>query len=797
MQQIKLLLIVFILGGTSCFSQNIVWNTMGNGLPVNARGEAVKSFADTNFLYVAYVDSTNFPVNNILSVQIWNGATWTPLPSFSIIPPGGPFSFEVRGIAAYKSKIYVAVSSIDSNTTEEGIYVYDNTGWNKLLPAFSGDIDVMEVLNGELFVAGDFTYNGGPFLEDAFTYDGNNFTNLPAFPPLYDEAYDAEFFNNEYYVTVGDTNSVRIDTTNVLQLVGGNWVSPVSTVSGITILPGQLSSSSLVFSYNNNIYFTLNRSLFLISNNDTAYYGGDIAYDNRDWLEYNGEIYLFGDSSLLAPRLYRFDGASITNIVNPPTVYTASVFNNQICTFSYFNAPYNGVNYNRAFRTQANFAILEGITYYDSNMDCSPDFTEPLMRDVLISLDSLEGNTISNLVGHYSFGLSPGPYYYDTVFIPKSIAKNVISNCNLPSPINIVNGQVITQDIGLYNPVPIDGQTYMSAFIGNRARQGFTEKYKVDIGNPGNTTLNNVVVNVAVPPSLSNVSSIPSPSSISGNTYIYNFLNLQPLEEKSIIFQAKVDTATNNIGDILTWVSYLDPVNGDMDLRDNGDTIKLKVVAAYDPNDKQASASQILPGTKQVDYHIRFQNLGNDTAYKVTVVDTLDLSLPITKVVINSASHPYRLSVVNNVLIWEFDSILLPHSNVDFLGSQGYLNFSAGLDPSLGIGDTIVNEAQIYFDYQTPVYTNKAKTVIVAGFSIKEHQKENLLEVFPNPSSTYINLNWKGKKAIEVELISNSGQKVDKFILRPEEIKIYHLDRLVKGIYYLRSQQSTYKLIVQ
>ena len=107
------------------------------------------------------------------------------------------------------------------------------------------------------------------------------------------------------------------------------------------------------------------------------------------------------------------------------------------------------------------------------------------------------------------------------------------------------------------------------------------------------------------------------------------------------------------------------------------------ITGSYDPNDKQAvpvgltDAHYVLAGTS-IDYTIRFQNTGTDTAFKVVLVDTLDSSLDISTFMQGASSHPYSLKVSgkgNPILTFTFNNILLPDSNVNVLASNGFVSF--------------------------------------------------------------------------------------------------------------------------
>ncbi|MCC7245261.1 MAG: hypothetical protein IT269_06255, partial [Saprospiraceae bacterium] len=94
----------------------------------------------------------------------------------------------------------------------------------------------------------------------------------------------------------------------------------------------------------------------------------------------------------------------------------------------------------------------------------------------------------------------------------------------------------------------------------------------------------------------------------------------------------------------------------------------LPVVNSYDPNDKNAqplgfgNEKLVRPGTP-LDYTIRFQNTGNDTAFLVVLRDTLSQLLNPSTVRVTASSHPFTMALVNgNILHFRYDNIQLPDS---------------------------------------------------------------------------------------------------------------------------------------
>jgi uncharacterized repeat protein (TIGR01451 family) len=137
-------------------------------------------------------------------------------------------------------------------------------------------------------------------------------------------------------------------------------------------------------------------------------------------------------------------------------------------------------------------------------------------------------------------------------------------------------------------------------------------------------------------------------------------------------------------------------------------------VGAYDPNDKMGyplgyDGGNIAEGTR-LDYAIRFQNTGTDTAFNVVIQDTISTALDMSSFKVESASHDYTVSIdTNRVITFLFANIALPDSNVNLAASQGVINFSIDHAADLVPGDIIDNEALIYFDFNEPIVTNTSR----------------------------------------------------------------------------------------
>ena len=152
------------------------------------------------------------------------------------------------------------------------------------------------------------------------------------------------------------------------------------------------------------------------------------------------------------------------------------------------------------------------------------------------------------------------------------------------------------------------------------------------------------------------------------------------------------------------------------------DTDCQQLIASYDPNDKQAQPEgyginhYLLPNLP-IDYKVRFQNTGNDTAFLVVVVDTLSPYLDISSIQMGVSSHPYTWELKSSgILVVSFEDIKLVDSTTNEPLSNGFFTYSIQQQPDLPTGTIINNQAAIYFDYNPPILTNTAFHTIARYF---------------------------------------------------------------------------------
>ncbi len=185
----------------------------------------------------------------------------------------------------------------------------------------------------------------------------------------------------------------------------------------------------------------------------------------------------------------------------------------------------------------------------------------------------------------------------------------------------------------------------------------------------------------------------------------------------------------------------------DIDCQDN--------IGSYDPNDKTGfplgvGEQRFIEPGQPLDYLIRFQNTGTDTAFNILVIDSLPQTVDPASIRILGSSHPMTFVLGDRgVARFIFSNIMLPDSNVNEALSHGFVKFSIAQKPDLALGTTIENEAEIYFDFNEAIVTNRTLHTLGEDFLMEVSAAQTLvtgleMEVFPNPTQAIANFRFKG-----------------------------------------------------
>ena len=357
---------------------------------------------------------------------------------------------------------------------------------------------------------------------------------------------------------------------------------------------------------------------------------------------------------------------------------------------------------------------VTGVLYYDENSNGVKDIGEPFFSNAIVKTEKPGDTRISVPVNGLFKNETDIGDYTTTVQLPLTY-YNVVPSSHLSSFTTYFNKDSFSFAI---QPIPGVKDLVINAIPLSVARPGFNVSYKILYKNIGTDPVPVGEILFKKDSRLNFISSVPAITSSNGDTLKWSYSNLDPLDSTSITvnFQVQIPPLVN-LGDTLTSIGIITPVAGDQTPLDDTVVIKQIVVGSFDPNDKYEKNEGRVPLTyvsdgKYLDYLVRFQNLGTDTAFNIVVLDTLSEKLDLSTLQVIATSHSYKVTLTGNILTWTFNNIKLPHSAINEPASHGYIAYRIVPLNSVALGDTIHNTASIYFDFNLPVQTNNAFTTI-------------------------------------------------------------------------------------
>jgi len=219
-------------------------------------------------------------------------------------------------------------------------------------------------------------------------------------------------------------------------------------------------------------------------------------------------------------------------------------------------------------------------------------------------------------------------------------------------------------------------------------------------------------------------------------------------------------------------------------------------IASFDPNDKRAypkgfGDEHLIAANTEIEYKINFQNTGTDTAFRVVLEDVISPFLRPESIMLGASSHSYEFQISKGGQVsFVFDNILLPDSSTNEAASMGFVKFKIQQQPDNPIGTKIWNEAAIYFDFNSPIITNKTLHTIGEDFlltvstPVMNPGMTTYVEVYPNPFHNQATFEIKGKEsqAFTLLIFDIAGHLIQSHSFNTHQFELQR-NQLVPGIY--------------
>ncbi len=447
-----------------------------------------------------------------------------------------------------------------------------------------------------------------------------------------------------------------------------------------------------------------------------------------------------------------------------------------------------------------NCGTISGNIYYDGNSSCINDANDYNLPNISVQLSN-GALAFTNMSGNYQFSNVPYGNYSLTHNFNGFSAPNA---CAQPSALvlNAINNNLSNNDFKDTSNVAIDLGVYIYS---NPIVPGFNTASHINVwnasANPQMFNLsfllsNPLVLNVTMPMNQGVYPIANADSIVWSNVTINPYTNLS--------FHVISATPANiPLGTNIISTAEITPINFvDANPNNNVYSSPSVVVGAFDPNDKSVNPIGEGPTCKItlqdsiLNYQIRFQNTGTDSAHNIYILDTLSDKLDIHTLKVTGFSHPYKIEILNgNILKFKFDNIMLPDSNVNEPLSHGYIAYSIEQKNTNQIGDVINNTAAIYFDFNAPIITNTTINTIAFPTNVTSQELDKEIKVYPNPAKDKLTIEFNSNSLDQsvVTLCNTLGQVVKTVIAKTTNGKNtieLTVKELPKGVYLLKLRQG-------
>lgn len=460
-----------------------------------------------------------------------------------------------------------------------------------------------------------------------------------------------------------------------------------------------------------------------------------------------------------------------------------------MATYGYTNCE---INTYCTFTPGGEFNKVIGKVMYDENSNGCDNF-DKIVPNLKLKIQDPYGYTqssISDSSGNYFLPILDGTYKITPV------VENYDYFTVSPPMIN-VDFRSLTSSISQNFCIsPISRHTDLEIVLLplEAARPGFDVKYKIVFKNKGNTTESGTVNLTFDDSVLDYLASNLEFSNKTDSNVSWNFNDLKPFEKREIEVIFNVNAPTEipavNSGDSLKFIATINLQKADEYPLDNLFKFNHIVVGSFDPNDKTCLEGNVVSTAligNYVHYMIRFENTGNYMAENIVVKDIIDTSkFDISTLIPTSASHSYITAISGeNRVEFIFENIQLPFDDAN---NDGYIAFKIKTKSTLAVGNSFANEANIYFDYNFPILTNKAtstfRTLVTEDFTLS-----NSLIIYPNPVENILNINSTEDVQIESLLIYDVLGRLIIAMPNVNDSKI-NVATLQKGTYIVKANSN-------
>ncbi len=355
---------------------------------------------------------------------------------------------------------------------------------------------------------------------------------------------------------------------------------------------------------------------------------------------------------------------------------------------------------------------LQGIVNLNYGQGNCDTLTSSLSMLVEAKNDSTSLRTVLNMTGKYKFYIGGGDYEITPVNLPEYYES-------MPEQytVSVDTSEILTDLDFCLEPKEEKRDLSISTYPLSEARPGFPLKYKLIYGNKG-TILDSANVQLSFEHNkIEFVSSDQNVTIEQDSLLTLQFEQLHPFETKEVNIEFYVKPNEELLGENLKFIGEVFPVEEDCDIDDNRSENNMIIIGSYDPNDIRVVEGPFVyveNKNNYLHYIIRFENTGTASAKNIQVINSLESNLDWDSFELERMSHDGYVEVRDkNQLRFTFENINLPHSEESPDDAKGFIMYKIKPKSDIELYDVIRNQADIYFDFNSPIITNEISTQII------------------------------------------------------------------------------------
>ncbi len=241
--------------------------------------------------------------------------------------------------------------------------------------------------------------------------------------------------------------------------------------------------------------------------------------------------------------------------------------------------------------------------------------------------------------------------------------------------------------------------------------------------------------------------------------------------------------------------------SSDIDVKEVENTTSYSKLSSYP---KGYSSQNFIPQNQDIEYMIRYRNIGLQTDSSVFIIDTLSAHLDLSTLRMGASNQPFSYEISDkNLLQIKFPNIKLFGNQVNKDSSELFVQFRISQKKDVAIGTLINNRSAIFTSLALSAYISEnvkhtvGKDYLKLKVASQELFQANIsVTVFPNPFMEEAEINIKGLENttnLTLKIIDSQGRVVEDMKSNTPSFRIQK-NKMTSGVYFYTIENEGRKI---